>query len=199
MPVRRFVRPHAPGLIASMALVAGCVFALPPALAAQSPTPPTGEEQGPVAEGQERRGPETVWRDDTWKVGTSFGMPGARLRPLPILLTLGVHAQQFPAGLVGLEGSLGIAPAGLASGTLPLGARGGVTLPLRTDALLILPSAGVSAVGAIGGRGHPSAIAGFYAGLATVDRAGLRLGVTFHWLNQSHQPVWLVEVGGLRL
>jgi hypothetical protein len=197
MPLRRFVRQPAPGLIACLALVAGFAVALPPALAAQSPMPPTGEKEGPVTEGQDPRGPESVWRDDTWKVGSSFGFPGARLRPIPILLTLGIHAQQFPAGLVGLEGSLGIAPVGLASGALPLGARGGVTLPLRTDALLVLPSAGVSAVGDVTSRERP--IAGFYAGLATVDRAGLRLGVTFHWLNGSRQPVWLVEIGGLRL
>lgn len=127
-----------------------------------------------------------------------MGLPGVGMQPFPGAFTLGAHAHYFPRGIVGFEASLGFAPVSLASGLL-VGGRAGVAVPLRTESLLILPSAGVSVLAAASRNDLQSGPSLPYAGLATLSEGGVRFGATIHWVDMSKAPAWLVEVGGIRL
>lgn len=204
MSFRRYLHPRTPALIAGLALVAVHTAASPVTLAAQTPTSPTAGEQTPTAGGADAPAPDALWRDGKWKAGLSMGSPLVEWRPDPLFFTIGVHAQQFPKGRLGFEASLGTAALAVVTGAPVVGGRGGVTMPLRTDSLLFLPSAGLSFV-ASAQSSAPAAASGFYTGLATVNPQGLRLGLTMHWLRGAgssawlNRPILLLELGGLRL
>lgn len=156
-------------------------------------------EKSRTTGGQEDRALVPAWPEGEWKFGGSLGFPGVGMQPVPEVFTLGAHAQYFPSGMVGVEGSLGFAPLGLAFGGLVVGGRPGVTVPLRAASILILPSAGVSALAGVSRNGLQLGPDLFYAGLATLHVGGVRLGVTVHWRDLSNEPAWLVEFGGIRL
>lgn len=190
-------RPRARGVIASVALGVLWVAAAPQVLEAQSPVRTAVNPVMPPSGGQVTQSNVQGWPEG-WGFGGSIGMPGLRMRPYPGAFTVGAHAHYLPRGFLGFEASLGLAPAALVNGLL-LGGRAGLTVQLRTESVLILPTAGVSALAAGNTNDVRSSPALFYAGLTTLSRGGLRLGVTMHWVDASEGPAWLVEVGAIRL
>lgn len=132
-----------------------------------------------------------------WYVGASAGMPGIGATPFPVAFTVGLHVAYLPQGPLGLDLSVGTAPAGVLYGALPIGARTGVVFPLRGASGVFLPSVGVSYVGIAAGEGLESGILP-HVGAAALSSDGLRLGVTLHWAPGARVPVWLLELGVLR-
>jgi hypothetical protein len=138
-----------------------------------------------------------------WMFGGSVGLPGYERETVPELFTLAAHWTYLRPNVPGADVSLGVAPRLLADGVLAGGARVGLALPLALgpDAF-VLPSAGVSLLGAFG-PDESGTLAGVNAGGALVLRGagdvGLRLGVTWHWLDSGSGAPWLLEVGVVRL
>lgn len=139
------------------------------------------------------------WLRGDWLFGGSFGVPGADGQPEVALFTVGFNWTRARPGRLGADFALGTMPRALAEGVLVLGFRGGVALPVEVmPRMLVLPSAGVSLIGAVA-HGGGGATSGFNAGVATVlfgeGSVGLRSGVTWHAFEDARRPVWLFEVG----
>ena len=137
-----------------------------------------------------------------WLGGMSVGVPGYGREAAPELLTIGGNWTQLRDGRVGADFALGTMPRILGEGVLVLGARGGIALPLAlAPGVLVLPSAGISAIGGAG-AGGAGGIAGVNAGIAAVlfgaNGAGLRTGVTWHRFGDADGAIWLWEVGFVR-
>lgn len=134
--------------------------------------------------------------------GWSIGIPGVGRETFPELFTLGLHWTDAEAYRLGLDFSLGTAPRAFFEGAAVLGLRGGVALPMTLGSrVVVLPSGGVSVIAAAG-SGFLGAISGFNTGLAVVvlNRSrGLRTGVTWHWLEEGSEPLWLWEFGFVSL
>ena len=133
-----------------------------------------------------------------WRIGGSIGVPGWGGEVLFPAATVGMHFAYLPRGPLGLDLSVGTAPVLIALGGLNIGARAGVAVPVRTASLLVVPSAGASMIGAVS-TPRPDGSTGGYVGVAFVADTGTRTGVTMHWLGGDPRPVWLFEVGFLRL
>lgn len=137
-----------------------------------------------------------------WIAGVSIGVPGFGGEPFPTLLTVGGHWTQLNIGRLGADFSVGIVPRTLIDGIIAVGARGGVALPLAVSPrMLLLPSAGVSGVGAVG-SGGALGVKGFNTGLTAVlmapDGTGVRSGITWHRFNDAREALWLLELGVVR-
>ncbi len=134
---------------------------------------------------------------DEWLIGMSLGVPGSQRNVYPDLFTVGLQFTQVRAGRIGGDIAIGTMPYLFANGMLPFGFRGNVTVPLVTPHLIVLPTAGVSAVGAMGPGGGGGVI-GVNGGIAAVVRSGglgLRAGITWHKFAGATNPIWLLEVG----
>lgn len=162
------------------AVVLGLLLAAPAAAAAQQPQT------------------DSVRR---WITSGSVGVIGAEGYTSLELLTLSVGwtgAAQH--GLVP-DFALSTVPRTLQYGAALLGGRAGaaIPVPLREGATL-LPSAGVTAIGAVGSGGGGGAwgynVGGSFVALAK-SGLGLRMGVTWHRV-ESDRWFWLFEVGVAR-
>jgi len=172
-----------PALLRIAVLVAPLLTSPAHASAQNSPSAPDSTRPGP-------RG---------WLVGASFGVPVVEDEAIPELFTIGINGTQLRPGRLGADFSLATAPRALSEGFLAGVARGGVALPLAlSPVVLVLPSAGVSFLGAVGGGGG-AGTTGLNAGVAAVfhgaGAAGLRTGVTWHRFVDAERGVWLWEVG----
>jgi hypothetical protein len=134
----------------------------------------------------------------SWLVGASVGLPGYGGQTVPELFTVGLNATQIKPGRLGADFALGTMPRALGNGAGVLGARAGGVLPFAlTPDLLLLPSAGLSVIGAAGGGGGV-ALAGINAGMAAVlwtGPVGIRTGITWHHFEDSRGAIWLIELG----
>ena len=169
----------------SVALAAG---ALPAALGAQE-AQPVAADSAPA----QRRG---------WLVGVSAGVPGAEGGIEPSLFTVGVNVTQLRPGRPGADLAVVTVPRVIAEGFAVVGARAGVALPLVVNPnVLLVPSAGVSllgAAGAGGGGGTAGLNAGAAAVLLSARGVGVRTGVTWHRFDEAGGGLWLLEFGFVR-
>ena len=138
-----------------------------------------------------------------WLFGASFGVPGYRTEAEPQLFTIGFQWTQLSPNRLGADFSVGTMPRLLAEGIAVLGLRVGVAAPLTlAPGVLLLPSAGVSAIGGMSGADGGGA-AGLNAGVAAVMRGtgpiGLRTGITWHRFQDSDGALWLFEIGFARI
>jgi hypothetical protein len=133
-----------------------------------------------------------------WVVGASLGVPGYETTPSPDLFTVGFNFTHVSPGQLGADFAIGTIPRFLTGGAVPLGLRAGVALPLAAAPhLLVIPSAGASALGAVA-SGGAGGIVGLNAGLTTVmymGSTGFRTGITIHAFDGADAPIWLFEIG----
>jgi len=133
-----------------------------------------------------------------WIIGTSLGIPGESEGPIPQLFTLGVTFTQAKPNHLVPDIAIGTMPFVLAFGVVPIGIRAGVGLPLAVAPhLLLIPSGGVSLVGAIspGGGGGIGGINGGVSAMAYAAQVGIRVGITVHNFGQTDGVYWLAEFG----
>ena len=135
--------------------------------------------------------------------GVLIGMPGYKGALIPQLFTIGAQFTRVREGRPGADIAIGTMPYVMTAGVLPLGLRVGVTVPVvPASHFLLLPSVGLSLIGAVG-PGGGAGFGGINFGLANVLLAtpsvGLRTGVTFHGFTDVRGAVWLAEVGFVTL
>jgi hypothetical protein len=135
-----------------------------------------------------------------WMIGASVGIPGYRSESAPELFTFGFHFTQMQPNRVGGELSIGTMPRAVAERVAVIGVRGNFALPVELGRyVLVVPSAGLSMVGAAGPGGGTAALIGVNGSLATVLwlRAGVgaRAGMSWHSFENSNGAVWLAEFG----
>lgn len=139
---------------------------------------------------------------DAWLSGLMVGLPGAGVSYEPGLFTIGGQWTRVRPGRPGLDLAIGTMPRALQAGVVLVGTRAGVALPVDlASGVLVLPSAGVSALGAAGTAGGGVALgltAGLSAAAVGAGGTGARAGITWHFLSEMRQPVWLLEVGLVR-
>jgi hypothetical protein len=145
----------------------------------------------------------TIARRDGWIAGVSVGMPMAGGELAPELITVGFNATRFRPGSAGLDFSLGTMPRILAEGAIAYGIRANVSYPLVVNpSLALLPSAGLSMIGAESGDGGFGAM-GVNAGISAVlfgpSSVGVRAGFSVHRLSFTDTPIFLLEVGVVRV
>ena len=134
-----------------------------------------------------------------WLVGGSVGIPAAGGTTSVDLFTVAAQWTQVrPRGL-GADFALGTMPRALAEGLVVGFGRAGFALPFQiSKGVLILPTAGVTVVGAASGDGGGSNT-GLNAGVAAVifgtRSVGLRTGVTWHRFTGAEASVSLWELG----
>lgn len=160
----------------------GLMLALPPQAQAQGP-PASGEEPGP------------------WVLGVSVGLPRADGESYGELLTLGLHASHVRPGRVGADFFVGTLPRVIFEGVLPVAGRAGAVLPLPLGSdLLLLPGAGVGALGGVSSDGAGFGI-GLHTGASLIvgvqGRPLLRGGATWHYFAGLGEPLILLEFGVL--
>ncbi|HEV8233873.1 MAG TPA: hypothetical protein VGP84_04710 [Gemmatimonadaceae bacterium] len=149
------------------------------------------------AEGQQR--PDSL--PHGWLYGVSLGIPNYEGRVVPDLLSFGANFTDIHPNRLGADFAIGTMPYYFAQQILPVGARAGVALPVplaSTSPLLVIPSAGLSALAAAGAGGGGGTV-GFNAGIATVIYSGglgFRAGLTSNYFRHlGWRPLWLFEVG----
>ena len=132
-----------------------------------------------------------------WFIGMSLGVPGAQRNVYPAFTTVGLQFTQVRAGRIGGDIAIGTMPYLFANSMIPFGFRGDVTVPLVTPHLIVLPSAGVSAIGAMapGGGGGTMGVNGGIAAVVRTGGIGLRTGITWHKFPGTEGLIWLAEVG----
>ena len=135
----------------------------------------------------------------SWSIGASIGLPGYESQTDASLFVVGFQLAQLRHGKLGADLSVGTMPRILLEGVMAAGARAGVVLPIGlSGSTAILPTAGVSVLGAFGSGGG-AVEAGVNAGLGLLfggrERTGLRLGATWHHFAELGSRVWLLEVG----
>jgi hypothetical protein len=144
----------------------------------------------------------TSARRDGWIVGPLVGLPGAGSDYELSLVTLGVGVTRLSPNRPGLDFAVGTIPRIIPEGVIPIGARIGASIPLSlTPDAFLIPSAGLSGVGAVG-SGGAAGTGGYYGGItALVARGsvGFRAGVTVHGTPDADLAVWLVEIGVMRV
>lgn len=138
-------------------------------------------------------------RPHGWLVGASIGVPTFDGDASPDLFTVALHGTQLRRGGLGADFAVGTIPRAIAEGVAVGFARAGVALPFQPSArLLMLPSAGITLVGAATGEGG-GATNGLNAGLAAVmfgtGSVGMRTGVTWHFFRNTGTSVLLWELG----
>lgn len=134
----------------------------------------------------------------TWVIGASAGLLTTGLSYEEGVGTLGAHFTQIQPGHAGLDISLGIAPRGVQYGVLVAGVRGGVTYPLvPAPGFVLLPTAGVSLLGAATGEGSGGVVGVNVGGAALVGDGDLRLrtSITWHRMKDTNRGIWLIELG----
>ena len=129
-----------------------------------------------------------------WAVGASVGFLNSVQSS-----TLGLNLTQLRPGRLGGDFSIGTMPRVLVEGVVPLGARAGLALPVILDSrVLLVPSAGVSALGVASSSGGGGTV-GLNAGMAVMvfgtGSLGLRTGVTFHEFGDIRSRICLLEFG----
>jgi hypothetical protein len=142
-------------------------------------------------------------REGQWLTAFSVGVPGYGQEAEPALFTAGANFTQLRPSRPSADFSFGTMPRALMEGVLVLGVRAGVAVPLAlSPGVFILPSGGVSLVGAAAGGGGGAA-AGVNGGLAAVflgkNGPGLRVGMTWHRFQETRGAVWLLEIGIVRV
>jgi hypothetical protein len=121
---------------------------------------------------------------------------------MPELVTIGAQLTRARPGRLGPDFSIGTMPYALVSGLAVVGVRAGLVLPLSVGpGIMLLPSGGLSMVGAATGMGA-GALAGFNLGGSAVFESrgplGTRAGVTWHRFQDSTSGIWLWEIGFVR-
>lgn len=132
-------------------------------------------------------------------LSVSVGVPAAYGETASELFTLGVQWTPWKPGRLSADIAVGTMPRLLTNGVLGIGLRGGATFPFEiTKGAYLLPSAGVSAIGAVGGEVADGAY-GPHVGLATVllgqNNLGLRAGASWNLFREAREGVWLLELG----
>jgi hypothetical protein len=144
----------------------------------------------------------TVATRDGWIVGPLVGLPGIGSEAAYPLVTLGVGVTRLVPNHMGLDFAIGTAPRVIADGLVPVAARIGPSIPLALGPnAYFIPSAGFSAMGLASVEGV-GGVAGWYAGGAAVmahGPVGFRAGVTLHSPLFAARPVWLAEIGIMRV
>lgn len=152
-----------------------------------------------AASGARSQTPDTAAdKPAEWLIGMSLGVPGSGSSAVPQLFTAGLQFTQVRAGHIGGDIAIGTMPYLFSSGIFPLGFRGDVTVPIVMPHLIVLPVAGVSAIGVMSPGGGGGGIGGLNAGIAAIVHSygmGLRAGVTWHQFMGMNNPVWLAELG----
>ena len=132
-----------------------------------------------------------------WMIGMSLGVPGVQRNAYPMLTTFGLQFTEIQDGSLGADLAIGTLPFLILNGSIPLGFRGDLTVPFVAPHLIVMPSGGVSVIGAMG-PGGGAGLLGLNTGLAAVVRErgfGLRTGITLHFFPGLNKPVWLAELG----
>ena len=135
--------------------------------------------------------------------GVLLGLPGYKGKAAPRFFTVGAQFTRVREGHPGADIAIGMLPYAVSAGVIAMGLRAGVAVPLApAPRLLVLPSVGLSLIGAVG-QGGGAGIGGANVGLATVLLAtpsfGLRTGVTLHGFTDVRGALWLAEVGFVTL
>jgi hypothetical protein len=132
-----------------------------------------------------------------WLSTLSVGFPSFEGEMSLMLFTVGGNFTKIRPGTITPDFSIGTMPYVLAYGVIPVAARAGVALPMETKSgLLILPSAGLSAVVLAAGDDGASLL-GRNFGIALASRKGSRFGVTWHQF--EGETIMLLEIGVGRL
>ena len=122
------------------------------------------------AEGQQR--PDSP--PHGWLRGVSLGIPAYRSHVAGDLLSFGANFTSIHANRLGADFAIGTMPYYFAQKILPVMGRAGVALPLAsTSRLLVIPSTGMSVLGAVEPGGAGGTV-GFNTGIATVVHCWLR-------------------------
>jgi hypothetical protein len=161
---------------------------------------------GPMSAGAQdslAKSDSTVRPQGGWIIGPSIGVFTAGGEVSPELITVGLQFTSLTPARLGADISIGTMPRALADGILAVGIRADAAYPVSVlPHLLLLPAAGLSVVG-VGGDGGGGGAMGINAGLAAVfhgnSPTGLRLGVTVHKFAMLETPVFLVELGVVRV
>lgn len=139
---------------------------------------------------------------DRWTTAFTVGVPGAGAEPVQVSI-VGLQFTNLDPGSLSGDFAIGIAPVVLAYGALAFGVRAGTALPMQmTPTSFIVPSAGASIIGAVGGGGS-AMLPGGNVGLSLVragpSGAGVRFGVTWHKFvgAELSDAIWLAEFGVL--
>lgn len=131
---------------------------------------------------------------DPWLSTLSIGFPSIEGDMETLLFTVGGNFTKIGAGKLGPDFSFGTMPYALSFGVIPWAARGGVALPMQaSESVLLIPSAGLSTVGAFGAGGG-GAIGGTNLGIALATRTGTRVGITWHRFS-DFETILLLEIG----
>lgn len=134
-----------------------------------------------------------------WLIGGSIGVPAVDGNASVDLFTIAAHWTQLRPRGVGADFAVGTMPRALAEGLVVGFAQAGFVLPLRvSQGVLILPSAGVTLVGAASGEGGGSNTglnAGLHAVIFRTGSVGLRTGVAWHRFADGDAAVSLWELG----
>lgn len=142
-------------------------------------------------------------RRDRWIVGPSIGMPTVGGDVSPEMLTIGLQFTRVDPGHLGADMAVGTLPRALAEGVAAFGFRADAAYTVSlSPKLLVLPAAGLSVIAAMGPGGGGGTM-GINAGLAAVfhseSQTGLRVGVTAHQFTMAEVPIFLIEVGVVRM
>ena len=133
-------------------------------------------------------------KKDPWLSAFSVGLPSVDGDSELMLFTVGGNFTKIGAGKLGPDFSFGTMPYALSFGVIPWAARGGVALPMQaSESVLLIPSAGLSTVGAFGAGGG-GAVGGTNLGIALATRTGARVGITWHRFS-DFETIMLLEVG----
>lgn len=136
--------------------------------------------------------------------GVSLGVPGYGSSVASEAITMSGHWTQLRPRRPGADISVFLLPRALAEGVALGGARANLAIPIELARnALLLPSAGLSLIGAAG-PSDAVAVYGLNAGVAAVlapdsGSEGLRVGITFHAFEETAAGVWHLEVGWVRL
>ena len=140
----------------------------------------------------------TTARREGWIVGPLLGVPGVGSDYDASFFTLGLGVTRLVPNRPGLDFAIGTVPRVISDGYLPVGVRLGPSIPLALSSdAFIIPSAGVSVIGAVG-SGGAAGTGAFYWGASLVAAhgpVGFRAGATWHRPYATDQSLWLVEVG----
>jgi hypothetical protein len=151
-----------------------------------------------VANGQDT----TTARREGWIVGPLLGVPGVGSDYDVGFFTLGVGVTRLVPNRPGLDFAIGTVPRLIPKGVLPIGVRVGPSIPLAVGPdVFIIPSVGLSGVGAVGTEGG-GGMGGFYWGAAAVaarGQVGLRVGATWHRPFAADVSGWLLGFGVMHL
>ena len=129
-------------------------------------------------------------------------MPSARGEVSPELMTIGLGFTSVSPGRLGADISVGTMPRALAEGVVAFGFRADAAYAASLSPhVLLLPAAGLSVIGIAGDGGGGSI--GINAGVSAVihgdSPAGVRLGVTVHRFPLAETPIFLIEMGVVRV